>query len=645
MLEPSFSDQLEEVLRHLGMRLHDGYTFEGFPIELRSSEGELTVVETMVPPVVGSMDPEKVGLAIVDAFGVVQRIWGVAHRVPTLTPGQALMSTDIARLVESAIVGDTGTCYVAGFRFFVSPMTAGNRPFALLLVTEAGEEQKIRHDASLTGISSHLLTQIGKVLSSNQTVSPLATTVVHEIASGLNLAAVLLWAANPEDSKLTLRASVGVTRDGAQLVKEINPASEGSCLAEFVAKTGQAVALTAVHDHVLTEQLEAKFCYLEPGAVEVVPLVVSDRLVGVLECIARRGDTKFPVHHRVRATVAEHLSLALNSALLFENVQRLATHDPLTGIANHRALQDYLQRSLSEAVRKGHPVTAIMLDVDNFRNFNEEEGHDLGDQALRMVAQALNDCVRDYDLAARYGGEEFTLIMPHIDANAAAPIAERIRQHIEEIRLVTATGHLRPVTASLGIASFPMHSTDSATTLRAADLALYEAKREGRNRIKVYSGQKLYGGTRYVYEPNTLDHWVAEQDRPAARHRCHVSRPFIDFLIERLGLPHVYSDAVLGLLHLGHTYAHAMDAGDVALVQRMKQSEEIAPIWSALQAMQERFDGTGPLGLTGHEIPVLARVALVVDAMIEGAGLQFVQDPSRFDPDLVMFIAEYGEAA
>lgn len=627
------------------MRLHDGYTFEGFPMELRSPEGEISVVETTVPPVVGSMDPEKVGLAIVDAFGVVQRTWGVAQHVPTLAPGKALMSTDIARLVESAIVGDTGTVYVGGFRFFVSPMTAGNRPFALLLVTEASEEQRIRHEASLTSIASHLLTQIGKVLSSNQTVAPLATTVVHEIASGLNLAAVLLWAANPEDSKLTLKASVGVTRDGAQLIREIDPCLEGSCLAEFVAKKQQPVALTAVHDHVLTEELEAKFCYLEPGAVEVVPLVVSDRLVGVLECISRRGDTQFQAQHRIRATVAEHLALALNSALLFENVQRLATHDPLTGIANHRALQDYLQRSLSEAARKGHSVTVIMLDVDNFRNFNEEEGHDLGDQALRLVAQALNDSIRDYDLAARYGGEEFAIIMPRIDAQSAQPIAERVRERIEEIRLVTASGHLRPVTASLGIASFPENSTDTATTLRAADLALYEAKRNGRNCAKLYTGAKLFGGSRYVYEPNTMDPWLDEAQKADARRRCHRARPFVDFLIERLGLPRVYSDAVLGILHVGPAYAHAMAAADMTLIQRMKHSEDLAPLWSALQASLERFDGSGPMKLVGHEIPVLARVAHVVLAMVDDSGREFVQDPNKFDPELVVCIAEYGEAA
>jgi diguanylate cyclase (GGDEF)-like protein len=118
-----------------------------------------------------------------------------------------------------------------------------------------------------------------------------------------------------------------------------------------------------------------------------------------------------------------------------------------------------------------------MVDVDHFRRFNEEAGHDAGDRVLKQVAKALATCVREYDLAARYGGEEFTLILGGVTADQAFAIAERARMAVED---------LGGVTASFGCAVFPDVAFDAAGLLKAADQALYEAKRLGRNRTVVY---------------------------------------------------------------------------------------------------------------------------------------------------------------
>ena len=112
---------------------------------------------------------------------------------------------------------------------------------------------------------------------------------------------------------------------------------------------------------------------------------------------------------------------------MFESVEKLAAFDPLTGIGNHRTLQEFLHRRILEAERSEGTIGAIMLDVDHFRRFNEEEGHDAGDSVLKMVADVLRACVRPYDLAARYGGEEFTVIMPGVDKETTESVAERIR--------------------------------------------------------------------------------------------------------------------------------------------------------------------------------------------------------------------------
>jgi diguanylate cyclase (GGDEF)-like protein len=119
-----------------------------------------------------------------------------------------------------------------------------------------------------------------------------------------------------------------------------------------------------------------------------------------------------------------------------------------------------------------------MVDVDHFRRFNEESGHDAGDRVLRQVARALSTCVRDYDLAARYGGEEFTLVLGGVSADQAYAIAERARLAVESLDC--------SVTASFGCAVFPDVAFEAGALLKAADQALYEAKRLGRNRTVVF---------------------------------------------------------------------------------------------------------------------------------------------------------------
>ena len=124
-----------------------------------------------------------------------------------------------------------------------------------------------------------------------------------------------------------------------------------------------------------------------------------------------------------------------------------------------------------------------MLDVDHFRNFNEEEGHDAGDEALRQVAAALRATVRPYDLAARYGGEEFTILVPGASGAGIRTLAERLRASVEERPFVTIGGRQYPLTVSVGCAVYPAQGPDAPGLLKAADVALYEAKRGGRNRV------------------------------------------------------------------------------------------------------------------------------------------------------------------
>ena len=207
-----------------------------------------------------------------------------------------------------------------------------------------------------------------------------------------------------------------------------------------------------------------------------VPLSADGEPVGALivEHTGRR------VERRVVAMLgqfAAHAALALRNSWLLQQVQRLAETDGLTGLANRRTFEATLDRETSRAARSGEPLTLVMVDVDHFKSLNDKFGHQAGDEVLKLVADVLASACRDFDTAARYGGEEFAVILPACSSTESLVVAERLRESIARIETVTS------VTASAGVATFPTHAADPEALIKAADEALYESKRAGRNRV------------------------------------------------------------------------------------------------------------------------------------------------------------------
>lgn len=222
-----------------------------------------------------------------------------------------------------------------------------------------------------------------------------------------------------------------------------------------------------------------------PGArnVLIVPMFADGAPLGVFvaEHPAARGGR---VERRVITTVERFVSqtsLALASAWLLEQVLELAATDGLTGIANRRTFEDMLARSFSRAARAGVPLGLVMVDLDHFKALNDDHGHQVGDATLQRVARALAVACRPGDVVARYGGEEFAVLLPDTDESAVRSVAERFRVAVEGV------DQEPPVTASVGAASFPVQATDATELVKAADDALYESKRTGRNRVTVAS--------------------------------------------------------------------------------------------------------------------------------------------------------------
>ena len=174
---------------------------------------------------------------------------------------------------------------------------------------------------------------------------------------------------------------------------------------------------------------------------------------------------------------------ALVRTRLYEQAERMATIDGLTGLLNRRTFNSLLSQRLREAQRYGRPLSLLLLDVDHFKKVNDAHGHPAGDAVLRGVAQVAQKQARETDLVARYGGEEMALILPETDARGAFTIAERIRKAVEAAAHATEQGALR-VTLSVGVATWTGGGNSPEELLQAADKALYRAKGNGRNRVE-----------------------------------------------------------------------------------------------------------------------------------------------------------------
>ncbi len=242
-----------------------------------------------------------------------------------------------------------------------------------------------------------------------------------------------------------------------------------------------------VHDHQLGLPCRHMHQPLTSGYL-CLPMMAQGSILGLVNLSLPEGGRLSEPRQRLAMTVAEHISLALANLRLQESLRAQSIRDPLTGLFNRRYMEESLDREMRRAVRGGHPVGILMLDLDHFKRFNDVFGHDAGDALLREVGTVLQRSIRAEDIACRYGGEEFTLILPQMSLPDAAQRAEQIRDAIKRLNIEHRRTPLGPVTVSLGVAVFPDHGPTADAVLRAADTALYEAKAGGRDRVKINSG-------------------------------------------------------------------------------------------------------------------------------------------------------------
>jgi len=248
---------------------------------------------------------------------------------------------------------------------------------------------------------------------------------------------------------------------------------------------GFADVIERVEQQALVSSAPAEATVDEASAL-AYPLRASeggDRVLGLI-AVARRGRPFSQDDRQLFAYLAGQAAVSIENVDLHELVQRQAVTDELTGLSNHRRFQEVIAQEVGRSKRFGEDLGLVMLDIDHFKTVNDTYGHQQGDVVLREVARVLRDSSREIDEPARYGGEELAVALPQTDLDGAYLFAERVRIALEALRIPrvdAAGGHLR-VTASFGAAAMPGTGDDTGSLIAAADAALYQAKRAGRNR-------------------------------------------------------------------------------------------------------------------------------------------------------------------
>jgi diguanylate cyclase (GGDEF)-like protein len=221
-----------------------------------------------------------------------------------------------------------------------------------------------------------------------------------------------------------------------------------------------------------------------------IPLNADDRLVGCLSVDDPRNG-RSPTLETIRALeiFANQAVTAIEIARSYTDAREQSIRDGLTGAFNHRHFQETLQKEIGRSDRLTRPVTVLMLDIDDFKAVNDRWGHPVGDAILQRVVAEIKTGVRgDMDLVARYGGEEFAVILPETPTPVALEVADRIRRRIDERLFRPPEGeNIIRVTASIGLATYPDDARDKAQLLEHADVALYRAKRSGKNAVAIFS--------------------------------------------------------------------------------------------------------------------------------------------------------------
>ena len=401
----------------------------------------------------------------------------------------------------SSVFAITAVLLVAGFVFFhwyhlfrekkVSKLKTQlqARTLALRPAPPPPEPQPIQDESVEAVRFIMLFTDMVKKLSAARSAEEVPSVLVRMIGNLIGAPSVAYFEYDDEQDLLRLKEGRGLAADLPG--KLTFPLGQGKI--GYAAQVGMVMDERDLAAETMTarQQITAVPTTGVPTAY-CAPMVHRGELLGIIT-VAEPG-YRSPHIKKLLSAVADLAAISLHNAQLMGRFAHRADTDGLTGLFTRR----YFARRLAEEVIRcgnyGDPLSLVMLDVDNFKHYNDTNGHPAGDEVLRTVAEVLRRSFRRTDMVTRYGGEEFAVVMSGLKKEQAYLLAERLRTQIEETHFeFGARQPLGRVTVSAGVASFPQDGGTGDELIAAADQALYEAKRAGRNRVVQHEAAALAG--------------------------------------------------------------------------------------------------------------------------------------------------------
>ncbi|MBU5614055.1 sensor domain-containing diguanylate cyclase [Geomonas azotofigens] len=458
--------------------------------------------------IVTAFQPARMALALPDAEGKsfpVTGVWGLPEELGTLTPEtlQLFVAPDKAKRtvlwdgkMRAALPDLRATVCTPfplkaqgerlGFLAIFDTDVAPNQALliSMLVGAMAGKLATIDKDATRSkenALSERLMSLTDTLLQidSKDLLYESILKIASELIDATQGSIMLI---DKDGVGMQIVFTLGMTLNIARCLQ----LKVGKGIAGMVAKTGQPLLVNDVEKD--SRVAMANRMRFKSKSLICIPLKLKEKVIGVLNLSDKKNLRPF-THSDLQllTSFANLASLMIERTEVLEESERfeqLSVTDPLTGLYNRRFLKSRLEEELNRSMRQGLNLTVIFIDLDFFKNYNDLCGHLAGDEALKLTADIIKESLREMDIVARYGGEEFCAVLPGTSKAEAMIVAERIRCEIENKRFPGASDiPLRRLTASLGIASFPEDGRTFNDLVHASDVALYEAKARGRNRI------------------------------------------------------------------------------------------------------------------------------------------------------------------
>lgn len=333
------------------------------------------------------------------------------------------------------------------------------------------------------------INEITEAMRSTVNVEHVLKTILVSLTRGLGYdrAFIFLREVDPDTQVDVLKGTIGIGVPQELLTVFQVPATNPL---EIIGKTAAERRTMIVRDAKHDDRVDKEFAHmLDLDEFASVPLEAKGYVVGVLvvdRMVKGPGPSITEEDLDVLSVFANQAAIAIENAKLYTKIERLSVTDGLTELFNHRTFQEQLNKEWSRAQRSKDPLGLVMMDIDNFKHFNDTNGHQMGDEVLRVTASLIKSTVRKVDFPARYGGEEFAVILPGTDLSGAQAVAEKLRNRIEGYPFPKRdTQPLGKISISVGVAALPGSAKTTAELVSLADQGLYQAKRTGKNRVCV----------------------------------------------------------------------------------------------------------------------------------------------------------------